>query len=308
MASKRVTYKGYKKKWGQIMSDGTPILNDDKKRLQIAPDEKFVQCYVPDHPVRKDYPKYLFVSNKGNFVSVYGNEPRWLTPSYTSNGRESYKLSVKGNAKSTIGYIIVAVCHDAYVYGKANQIMKEKGRKAFKKPKKNDPFRGLYLNVHHNDGYDATQGRAYNNDPETLTILTINVHVLFDCIPVVDAPLSEQTAFMQELGKILSDEEPQKYSLLIPGDDKKTGTIRAIEPSAEFEDYIRKNFLGNISIEITALTDDEECRKDLQDKTKKLGQQWLSLYNNGTIKDRRFTSSETSSSGKSYEYQVSILV
>lgn len=306
--AKRTDYRGYKKKFERIMSDGAPILNDDKKRLQIAPDEKFVQCYVPNHPVRKDYPKYVFVSNKGNFVSVYGKEPLWLTPSYTSNGRESYKLSVKGNAKSTIGYIVVAVCHDAYVYGKANQIMQEKGRKAFKKPKKNDPFRGIYLNVHHENGHDAAQGRAYNNNPETLTILTINVHALFDHVPAADAPLSEQIAFMQELGKILSDEEPQKYSLFIPGDAKKTGTIKATEPSVEFEDYIRKNFLGNISIEIMALTDDGECQRDLQDKTKELVKKWLDLYNNGTITNKCFVSNETTSSGKSYEYQVIILV
>ncbi len=306
--AKRIDYRIYKKKFKKIMSDGTPILNDKEEILQIAPDEKFIQCYLPNHPVRKGYPKYIFVSNKGNFVSVHGNEPKWLTPSYISNGRESYKLSVKGKGKSTIGYIVVAVCHDAYVYGKAKQIMEEKGKKAFKKPAKDDPFGKMYLNAHHDDGYDATQGRAYNNNPKTITILTINVHTLFDRVPAVDAPLSKQIEFLQESIKILSDEEPQKYSILIPGDNKKTGTIRAIEISMNFEDYIGKIFLGNISIEITPLTDDEECLKDLQDKMEKLAQEWLNLYNKGTIKDKCFVTSEKLSSGKAYEYQVSILV
>ena len=305
--AKRTDYRGYKKKFERIMSDGTPILNDDKKRLQIAPDEKFVQCYVPNHPVRKDYPKYLFVSNKGNFVSVYGNEPRWLTPSYTSNGRESYKLSVKGNAKSTIGYIVVAVCHDAMVYGKAARIMEEKGRKAFKKPKKNDPFRGEMLNVHHTEGYDLSEGRAYNNDPKTLLILTINVHDLFDRVPAKDAPKSEQIKFMMDLCNVLSEEEPDKISMFFPGDEERTGNIVVTDNTPEAQTAILKYFsIGKFILSSHELcTDDPECIEDFYNKYGSLVEQWESLYE--TIDEKRFIGTEKTSSGKVYEYVWSMI-
>lgn len=304
--AKRTDYRGYKKKFERIMSDGTPILNDDKKRLQIAPDEKFVQCYVPNHPVRKDYPKYVFVSNKGNFVSVYRNEPRWLTPSYTSNGRESYKLSVKGNAKSTIGYIVVAVCHDAMIYGKAARIMEEKGRKAFKKPKKNDPFRGEMLNVHHTKGYDLSEGRAYNNNPKTLLILTINVHDLFERVPAEDAPYDEQFKFMMELANTLTEEEPNKISMFMPGTEKKTGDIFVIENTSKIqaeilkELSIRKN--NRIQISFAPMTNDPECVNDMLSHMKEMTNAATVFFKE--LGDKFFLNDGETSSGKKYQYMI----
>ena len=203
MATNYLTYKNI---FEDHLKAGTPIYDKDGNLLKMEPDEKWVQCYDRHDNVRKEYPKYIFVSNKGNFVSARGKELRWLKPSITSNDRESYKLSVKGEPFSQIGYIIVAVCHGAKRFGKADEILEKEGK---------DAFKNKSLEVHHDVGYDLSKGRAYNNDPGTLTILTINIHSLFDEVPKEGSSLEEDIEFMQEMQKRVM-EETNEPVILIP--------------------------------------------------------------------------------------------
>ena len=212
MATNYLTYKNI---FVFYFKAGTPIYDTDGKLLKMEPDEKWVQCYDPHDNVRKEYPKYIFVSNKGNFVSARGKELRWLKPSITSNDRDSYKFSVKGHPFSQIGYIVVAVCHGAKRFGKADEILAKEGK---------DAFKNKSLEVHHDVGYDLSKGRAYNNDPGTLTILTINIHSLFDDVPKEGSSLKEDIEFMQEMQKRVM-EETNKPVILIPKEAGKTGTI-----------------------------------------------------------------------------------
>ena len=246
-------YLTYKKKFKKILSDKTPIYNKDGEQLKILDEERWVQCYHPKDSVRREYPKYVFVSDRGNFVSVNGNNPLWMTPSSTSNGRESYKFSVKGKTKSSIGYIVVAVCFGAKTFGKASELMQKKGRNAFGKM----PFD---LQVHHEKGYIKTNddaGRVHNNNPENLCILTVNVHQLFKKIPAPEATMKENLEFSKELIKRLSNETDKP--VLIIGGENDNGVIREYNNQQELNETIIKNMTDMIYIK--PLTDDEECIK-----------------------------------------------
>lgn len=179
-----------------------------------------MQCYNPHDKVRRQYPKYLFVSDKGNFVSIYNaNKPKLLKPAITSNNRESYNLSVEGHCRKSLGYIVVAVCHGAKTFGKADEMMEKKGRLAFGQMK-------CSLQVHHEHGYKVGD-RAYNNDPTNLTILTVNIHQLFQKVPSEKATNKEVFEFMVEFAKRITEETDQPVIMIPSGDG--IGTIQTIE-------------------------------------------------------------------------------
>lgn len=281
MASKRVTYRGYKKKFDQILKDNVPIYDNHGHLLKTEEDEEWVQCYAPNDTVRKMYPKYYFVSNKGNLVSVKGKKPRWLTPSDTTNGRESYGFSINGEKHTSIGYLIVAVCFEAKTFGKADELMKKKGRDAFGKIHADD------LQGHHNDGFEKNGSRAINNDPNSITILTINIHRLFKNIPSVDASDEEQIEFMMEMSRrVLSEtEEP---AILIPGSREETGTIDYLwrENITKFSDDKEWMFVPlNYPIAILKMmTEDIDLASKTEQALKEYCEGWLEKGSCSVIK------------------------
>jgi hypothetical protein len=248
-------YLSYKKKFNRILEENIPILDDDGKQLKILKKEKWVQCYTPKDSVRKEYPKYLFVSDRGNFVSVFGKEPRWLTPSETSNGRESYKLSVKGKTKTTIGYIVVAVCFGSKTFGKADEMMEKKGRSAFGK------INAFDLQVNHIQSYDKSKkkmaSRAFNNNPDNLIILTINIHQLFQKFPPIQATIKEELEFSKEVMTRLAKEEVHSPVVIISnGNDD--GTIQELNMTSN---EVAKTVFENMDNMLYArpLTDNKDC-------------------------------------------------
>lgn len=242
----RVTYKDYKNRFDKLIKSKGKVYDRRVKRyIPIPYEEKWVQCYDKDDPVRSEYPKYIFVSDEGNLVSTENkNKPILLKPSFTSNNRESYGFSVKtgyknkkgqkSRKKSQISYIWVAVCFGSETFGKADEIMKAEGLKAFSSRK---------LNIHHIEGYDLDKGRAYNNNPETLEILTVNIHKLFDKIPDQGSSEEEEINFMLEMSKRVS-EETDKPTILIPIYDDKatTGYIQNIPEDSKIISQIQEKY------------------------------------------------------------------
>lgn len=214
-----MNYLTYKKRFKRILKEKTPICDKYGNQLENPENEKWVQCYNPHDKIRRTYPKYVFVSDKGNLVSIYyENRPRLLTPSFTTNDRESYNLSMDGETKHQLGYIIVAVCHGAKTFGKADEVMKARGRNAFGKS-------GDLLNVHHEDGY-VIGDRQKNNNPEKMTILTVNIHKLFSKVPTVEATPEEELAFMQEFAERVMKETNEPVIMIPRGNG--TGTINEV--------------------------------------------------------------------------------
>ena len=215
----RIDYRNYKKAFKIVLKNKTPILDKDKNQLNNPEKQHWVQCYDPHDKVRKEYPKYIFVSDQGNLVSMYNRtEPKWLKPSITDNERESYNFSVRGRTRHSISYIVVAVCHGSKTFGKSDEMLAKKGRKAFGKV-------GELLQVHHEEGF-VIGDRALSNDPKRLVILTVNIHQLFHKVPSQDASTEEQFAFLKEFATRVTEETKEPVIMISYGDDK--GTISEV--------------------------------------------------------------------------------
>lgn len=284
-----MNYLTYKKRFNKILADHTPILDKDGNQLQNPEKEKWVQCYSPNDKVRKQYPKYLFVSDKGNFVSLNNmRRPKLLTPSLTSNDRESYNISVNGKTRRSLGYIVVAVCHGAKTFGKADEVMAAKGRLAFGKS-------GELLQVHHEEGY-VVGDRDANNNPEKLVILTVNIHKLFQKAPTEEASPEEQLTFLKEFADRVSKETNEPVIMIPSGKDN--GTIENFEYTEEQRKDLVEEMMNN-KILMKPLTDDKECLKDFETRHSQIKENSEMCYR--TFGVTAFISQETIKTGKTYE-------
>lgn len=291
-----MNYLTYKKRFNKILADHTPILDNDGNQLENPENEKWVQCYRPKDKVRKLYPKYLFVSDKGNFVSISNsNKPRLLKPSITSNDRESYNLSFNGKTHHQLGYIVVAVCHGAKTFGKADEVMAAKGRDAFGKS-------GELLQVHHEEGY-VVGDRSANNNPEKLVILTVNIHKLFQKVPTVEASPEEQLAFLKEFADRVSKETNEPVIMIPSGKD--AGTIENFEYTEEQMKGLIDEMMSN-KILMKPLTNDPECLKDFETRHSQIKENSEMCYRAFGV--TAFISQETTKTGKTYEVQNLIFI
>ena len=90
--------------------------------------------YSQKHKSRNKLPKYLFISDKGNVISVFGEVPAHITQ-YLNNDKYARIGSGNGNSygvgKPLYIHILVAIVYGSPMTPRARKLLAEKGYDAF---------------------------------------------------------------------------------------------------------------------------------------------------------------------------------
>lgn len=240
--------KEYFEKFTQLLNSGVPIINETtNEQFILMDDEEFKQCWA-DTPERKTFPKYWFVSNKGNLLSVYGDKIIWLHKNPRNKDEKgSYKYLIKteeqqGKIKSIETHNLTGLVFNSESFGLAEELLKTKGVYAFGvKNKGSDTVQG-----HHKDGNHE------NNNPNNIKFVTDKVHILLDSVPSPDAGAEEYLEFMQKFGEIAEKENPNDFTVLFPGQSYNTKTKQWNETKdcdivATKEIAVTQNFINELN-------------------------------------------------------------
>lgn len=204
--------KNYVENFRQHVAAGRPIYNTDKTDILKTEDgEVFMQCYA-DTPRRYQFPEYWFVSDKTHLVSMESGEPVWLKNNERANGSICYKFMLKREdgsvqIKNIEAHNLIGLVFGSETYGKSRELLDKEGVVSFGPKKKG---------VLKNNGHHIDQDHN-NNDPDNIQFVTTDVHTLMDSSPSPDADEEKLFRFMQKLGKLASQEEPDKITVFFDG-------------------------------------------------------------------------------------------
>ena len=191
---------------------GRPIFNSDKTDiLRLEDGEIFDQCYA-DTPRRYQLPKYWFVSNKTRLVSVESGEPVWLKNNERANGSICYKFMITRDdgsvqIKNIEAHNLIGLVFGSETYGRAGELLDKEGVFSYGPKQKG---------VLKNNGHHKDQDHS-NNDPDNIQFVTTDIHTLMDSAPSPYADEEKQIRFMQKLGELASQEEPNKITVFFDG-------------------------------------------------------------------------------------------
>ena len=201
----------YENKFNELVNSGKPIIDNTTHEIfEASENEEFRQCYE-DTPERKTFPKYWFVSNMGNLISVCENKLVLLHKNQRGNSDKCcYKYMIRNeNGNSTLKNIevhnLVGLVFGAECYGLAAQKLQDDGVYSFGVRTKD----GTNVQGHHKDGEHA------NNDPGNIKFLTSRVHSLFDSVPKPEATAKKHFEFMKKFGEIAEEECPNGFTILL---------------------------------------------------------------------------------------------
>ena len=194
------------------LEEDRPIYStsNPNKRFEAADGEKFKQCYA-DTPTRKTFPKYWFISDGCNLISMESGEPKWIEGYKKNKTGKCYKYIIYDGdtmqKKNIEAHNLVALVFESEVYGRALELLEQDGVFSFG-VKNNEK---LSNNGHHKDGNRA------NNNPNNIQIVTNTIHTLIDRIPNPNGTGEQEIEFMQQLGELAAKEEPNKITVLFTG-------------------------------------------------------------------------------------------
>ena len=204
--NKNTTLAFYKERFkniceGQIIA---PTSKNGKPLIFTRKGMKWLPLYSSKSTARKDLPKHLFISNQGDVITVYDEEPLHLCP-YPNKGK--YPRIGSGNDHSYgIGkplYIsaLVALIFHSQISKRAYKLLTLKGFEAF--------GRGVdhqHVTVHHKDR------NTFNNTPDNLVIMTRLEHI---CVHAWENGLSKfRENFWDMSSEKLSKRKQKKYAKL----------------------------------------------------------------------------------------------
>lgn len=163
--------------------------NEDKaiytisKKKSFIPEENetFVQCWA-DTPKRKDLPKYWFLSEKENLITISKGKLNLVQKNYKDDGKKYYYKTSKKDKngkyiiKNIAGHNLQWLVFGARTFGDADRLLNEKGLYAF-------GTSANTLNGHHIDGNGA------NNAISNGEILTSRFHQLLTHVPKIDTDI-----------------------------------------------------------------------------------------------------------------------
>ena len=148
------------------------------KITHLRKGEKFRQCYDPEKPVLKELPEYWFVSRYGTVLSYnsYSGKIKCLKNNENegkySHPKLGYRDKQDENKQHCIRvHTLVALVYGDNIFGKAKDILKEKGKEAFGNSENPDN-----LQAHHIEGIEGS--KLYN--PEYVQILRAGLHRVMD--------------------------------------------------------------------------------------------------------------------------------
>ena len=217
-----MTEQEYLELFIELYNNGEPIINNTTKEVfeaQIG--EEFRQCWA-DTIERRLFPKYWFVSQIGNLLSAKKDKIQWIHKNKRENSNKiSYKfLADKGDGQgaklhNVEEHDLVALVWGAETFGRAEELVKEKGLEAFGINSKTE----LNIQGHHKNRNDK------DNSVENIKLVTNQVHVAIENAPSFAAPEEKHVEYMQEIGELMAVENPTSISVIFTGEvyDKTTG-------------------------------------------------------------------------------------
>lgn len=221
MKIKNKSKEYYYDKFEELFASGEPIINGTTNETFVPEDDEiFRQCYK-DTPTRRTFPKFWFVSNKGNLISVCKNKLVWVHKNKRDDsGRYFYKYTVTTDqgesvAKNIEAHNLVWLVFDVEAFGQAEQKLQEKGVYAIGIR----TAEGGNVQGHHIDS------DSQNNNPSNGKFVTSRVHTMFDTVPAPGATADARHKFMERFGKIMDLENPEGITVYFPGQsyNMKTG-------------------------------------------------------------------------------------
>lgn len=189
------------------INSGKTITTEDKSIvLEIEDDEVWRQAYSEDSLARKQLPPYWFVSSKGKLISVYKGKCYLIKPEdKCNNSRLSYHMGTTTSEFDTTTknlniQNLVGIVFGSEAYGKAKDILNEKGIFAFAKSG------DFGVHGHHKDK------NKLNNSPDNIQFVTNNSH------PVIEKKFTKPDDVLN-LMAMAAEQEPEKITLLFKGKD-----------------------------------------------------------------------------------------
>lgn len=178
-------YKTYKNKFLNFVKNGIPVTGikyDTEVTEVIQNTADFKQCYDPHSKVRKQLPKYWFISKEGFVVNVKGNAPVWVAPNLGS-GRPQFKPSSSRwpKKKGITTYDLVALVWGSFISPDAEYLLNTMGAKVIGKNKcDKKKFHINKVQGHHwKTPYiheKTLEAYIQNNDPANIQLITNKEH------------------------------------------------------------------------------------------------------------------------------------
>lgn len=220
---KRLDYKEYRQIFEDYINSNRPIKTlDGQIELKIEDDMQWQQAYDPDDNIRKAFPEYWFVSEKGDVVSVHLNGKRvyLLRKDDGGDGYYDYHMNIQNEdgtmtTKRLGTQNLVGLVFGAYAYGEAKEMLNEKGIYGFgRKQTGVSAVNGHHINADKKDN-------SYGN----IEFVSTDIHNVIDTFPKGDAPVKKQVEYLKKFGRQAGKEVPNEISVLLSGHtwDRKTG-------------------------------------------------------------------------------------
>ena len=270
----------YQKQFNELYRENVSVSTNPTKgkpkSIQLNPatrKRKWRQCYSLKDTARREYPKYLFISNDEYLVSLANRKPVLITPKY-SNGRKKYQYTDRNGVTHTqAAYTIMAICFGSRRTRKADKLIKEYGQDAFRKG---------FLHAHHIKGHNPDKPAR----PEDLEIVTNEAHTVIHKMPKQPCSPETDIAYMKELVKVADAENQDKVTIMLQ--DTKKGTLE-MKPCSMEQPEIQKllklllpdcTILGNRIYPGTGYTKIGIKPQPNTEETRNAAQQLIDYYNN----------------------------
>lgn len=185
--AKIVNYKTYRKKFEEFVRKGVPVkgIKFDKEVSEIIENAAdFKQCYDPNFKVRKQLPKYWFISKEGFLVNVKGKKPAWVKPnmdSYRPQFKPSPSLKEWIPGKSITTYDLVALTWGSFISPDAYYLLNTSGAEVLGSNEMDEKklHKSKVQGHHWNNEYIheiSLESYIKNNDPENIQLITNREH------------------------------------------------------------------------------------------------------------------------------------
>ncbi len=174
-------------------------MSKGEEYVELRQGERFRQCYKPDTPVLEELPEYWFVSRYGTVLTFETGKIKCLrnSPQVCKSYPKITYLDRSDNTKKHCIRVhdLVALVYGSDVFGKANELLQEKGKSAFGSNADPDNVQGHHI---------ADKENIY--DPNNVQLMRSGLHRAIElCCKATDEDIDKQAQraqiMMHELEK-----------------------------------------------------------------------------------------------------------
>lgn len=220
---KKKTFEKYLEIFEMEINSNEFIFTQDKKeKINISEIKNWKPCYKKGDKIRELLPQFWFISDKADIISVAKGKAYLLKKDDSDGkGRYSYHFYIHNaddtySMKNIEAHNLLVLVYGGLTYGKADKLLEDRGLYAMGVKDRNK----LNVQGHHIKNKD--------NSIDNVELLSTKAHDIVHKIPkeVIDDTC---ISFMNELGTLATDEEPNKISVLRTGQQVDKNTLEIIE-------------------------------------------------------------------------------